>query len=96
MSISPRVSADDLRSTYTWMSGSLDRNGRAWTFRSRAWRNVADSHGGIWIRQERPRLSGSTGGDAVQRQRLLEYNEDDCRAMRVVMEALKGMPVRTV
>ena len=35
-------------------------------------------------------------GDAAQRQRLLEYNEDDCRAMRVVMDAMKGMPVRQV
>ena len=35
-------------------------------------------------------------GDALQRQRLLEYNEDDCRAMRIVMDALKGMPVRPV
>lgn len=25
--------------------------------------------------------------------RLLEYNEDDCRAMRVVMDAMRGFPV---
>lgn len=32
--------------------------------------------------------------DEAQRQRLLEYNEDDCRAMRVVMDAIKTMPVK--
>ena len=26
--------------------------------------------------------------------RLLEYNEDDCRAMRVVMDVMKELPVR--
>ena len=33
-------------------------------------------------------------GDPALRARLLEYNEDDCRAMRVVMDALKGCTVR--
>jgi predicted RecB family nuclease len=33
-------------------------------------------------------------GDAAVRQRLLEYNEDDCRAMRVVLDAMKQFPVR--
>ena len=33
-------------------------------------------------------------GDAALRQRLLDYNEDDCRAMRVVLDAMKGFPVR--
>ena len=32
-------------------------------------------------------------GDPKLRQRLLEYNEDDCRAMRVVLEAMKRFPV---
>ena len=33
-------------------------------------------------------------GDPALRARLLEYNEDDCRAMRVVMDAMKGFAVR--
>src|SRR6185369_11690519 len=33
------------------------------------------------------------GGDPRLRQRLLAYNEDDCRAMRVVLDAVKAMPV---
>ena len=32
--------------------------------------------------------------DPAFRQRLLEYNEDDCRAMRVVCDAMKQFPVR--
>ena len=34
-------------------------------------------------------------GDTRIRQRLLDYNEDDCRAMRLVMEEMKRMAVRT-
>jgi RNase_H superfamily/AAA domain len=33
-------------------------------------------------------------GDPALRQRLLEYNEDDCRAMRVVLDRMKIMEVR--
>lgn len=32
--------------------------------------------------------------DPAVRQRLLDYNEDDCRAMRVVLDAVRGMEVR--
>lgn len=32
--------------------------------------------------------------DPAVRQRLLEYNEDDCRAMRVVLDALRAMQVK--
>lgn len=32
--------------------------------------------------------------DPALRQRLLEYNEDDCRAMRVVMDVMKTLAVR--
>ena len=32
-------------------------------------------------------------GNPALRQRLLEYNEDDCRAMRVVMDEMKTFPV---
>ena len=32
-------------------------------------------------------------GDPGLKQRLLNYNEDDCLAMRVVMEAMKGFEV---
>lgn len=32
-------------------------------------------------------------GDPSLRQRLLDYNEDDCRAMRVVWDHLAGLPV---
>jgi predicted RecB family nuclease len=28
------------------------------------------------------------------RQRLLDYNEDDCRAMRVVWDCMRQFPVR--
>jgi uncharacterized protein len=34
------------------------------------------------------------GGDPALRQRLLDYNEDDCRAMRVVLDAMKGLAIR--
>ena len=33
-------------------------------------------------------------GSAALRQRLLDYNEDDCRAMRVVWDVVKTLPVR--
>jgi predicted RecB family nuclease len=33
--------------------------------------------------------------DPALRQRLLDYNEDDCRAMRVVLDAMKGFAIRT-
>jgi uncharacterized protein len=33
-------------------------------------------------------------GDPRLRQRLLDYNEDDCRAMRVVLDAVKALPVQ--
>jgi predicted RecB family nuclease len=32
-------------------------------------------------------------GDPKIRQRILDYNEDDCRAMRVLLDALRGFPV---
>lgn len=32
--------------------------------------------------------------DPALRQRLLDYNEDDCRAMRVVLDAVRGLEVR--
>ena len=34
-------------------------------------------------------------GDGALRQRLLNYNEDDCRAMRVVMDGMTTMTVQT-
>lgn len=37
-----------------------------------------------WARTRDPRF----------RQRLLAYNEDDCRAMRVVLDRLKTLPVQ--
>ncbi len=33
-------------------------------------------------------------GDAATRQRILDYNEDDCRAMPVVLDALRAMNAR--
>lgn len=33
-------------------------------------------------------------GEPVFKRRLLEYNEDDCVAMRVVLDRMKGMDVR--
>jgi predicted RecB family nuclease len=33
-------------------------------------------------------------GDPRLRQRLLDYNEGDCRAMRVLLDRLKALPVR--
>jgi predicted RecB family nuclease len=32
-------------------------------------------------------------GDPARKQRLLEYNEDDCRAMRVLLDAMKQLQV---
>jgi predicted RecB family nuclease len=32
-------------------------------------------------------------GDPKIRQRILDYNEDDCRAMRVLLDAIRGFPV---
>ena len=34
------------------------------------------------------------GGDVAVKQRLLEYNEDDCRATRVLLEGLRRLAVR--
>ena len=34
-----------------------------------------------------------TGSPGV-RQRILDYNEDDCRAMRVLLDGLRKLPVR--
>jgi uncharacterized protein len=33
-------------------------------------------------------------GDPAIKQRILEYNEDDCRATRVLLDGLRGLPVR--
>ncbi|MHB8698676.1 MAG: TM0106 family RecB-like putative nuclease [Sulfuricaulis sp.] len=33
-------------------------------------------------------------GDGSIKQRILEYNEDDCRATRVLLDGLRGLPVR--
>lgn len=33
--------------------------------------------------------------DPRERQRILDYNEDDCRAMRVLLDALRTLPVRS-
>lgn len=33
--------------------------------------------------------------NAAIKRRILDYNEDDCRAMRVVLDAMRGMEVRT-
>jgi uncharacterized protein len=38
-----------------------------------------------WVKSGDPRLKA----------RLLDYNEDDCRAMRVVFDAIKALPVRS-
>lgn len=37
----------------------------------------------------------ATGGDMALRQRLLNYNEDDCTALRVVWDRLRQLPVQT-
>ncbi|NOT32734.1 MAG: TM0106 family RecB-like putative nuclease [Candidatus Eisenbacteria bacterium] len=34
-------------------------------------------------------------GDPAELQRILDYNEDDCRAMEVVLDALRKLPVKT-
>jgi predicted RecB family nuclease len=55
-----------------------------------AWRDVDPSGASSiewfdrWVRTRDPRF----------RQRLLAYNEDDCRAMRVVLDRLKTLPVQ--
>ena len=33
-------------------------------------------------------------GDPAVRQRILDYNEDDCRATRVLLDGIRGLPVR--
>jgi predicted RecB family nuclease len=33
-------------------------------------------------------------GNPLLRQRLLDYNEDDCRAMRVLWDSMRQFPVR--
>jgi uncharacterized protein len=35
-----------------------------------------------------------TEGDPALKQRILDYNEDDCRAMRVVLDRMREMEVR--
>jgi predicted RecB family nuclease len=32
--------------------------------------------------------------DPAVRQRILDYNEDDCRATRVLLDAIRTLPVR--
>ena len=32
--------------------------------------------------------------DPAGRQRILDYNEDDCRAMRVLLDGLRKLPVK--
>ena len=36
-----------------------------------------------------------TSPDPKRKQRILDYNEDDCRAMRVLLDALRGLLVRS-
>ena len=31
--------------------------------------------------------------EPARKQRILDYNEDDCRAMRVLLDALRGLPL---
>ncbi len=33
-------------------------------------------------------------GDSAVRQRILDYNEDDCRATRVLLDGIRGLPVK--
>ncbi len=35
-------------------------------------------------------------GDSAIRQRILDYNEDDCIAMRVLLDAMEGLPIKII
>ena len=35
-------------------------------------------------------------GDTAIRQRILDYNEDDCIAMRVLLDSIDGLPIKII
>jgi predicted RecB family nuclease len=77
---------DVVKSRMIWPTYSLSLKVLA-TFLGFAWRDTDPSGAGSiqrfhqWV---------ETGSDSI-RQRILEYNEDDCRATRVLVDALRGL-----
>ncbi len=80
--------SDVVKSKMVWPTYSLSLKTLA-TFLGFAWRDTDPSGTGSiqwfheWV---------ETGDDAIRR-RILEYNEDDCRATRVLVDALRGLAV---
>lgn len=72
-----------------------------WPTRENSVKALAQYCGFEW-RDENPSGAASvewfhryvTEGDEALKQRILDYNEDDCRAMRVVLDRMRGMGVR--
>jgi len=77
---------DVVRSRMIWPTYSLSLKTLA-SFLGFSWRDTDPSGAGSiqWFHQW-----VETGGDAIRR-RILEYNEDDCRATRVLVDALRGL-----
>ena len=64
---------------------------------SRPSQNTSDSTGEIRIPQELHPSSGIAAGyetsDPAIKQRILDYNEDDCLATGIVVDGIRALPV---
>ena len=78
--------SDIVKPRMIWPTHSLSLKTLA-TFLDFTWRDTDPSGAGSiqWFHQW-----VETGDDAIRR-RILEYNEDDCRATRVLVDALRGL-----
>ncbi len=62
--------------------------------RLKRWPGISGFAGAIRTSRARHRLNGSTNGSRPAiRQRILEYNEDDCKATRVLKDAIGKPPL---
>ena len=79
--------SDIVKSRMIWPTPSLSLKTLA-RFLGFAWRDTDPSGAGSiqWFHQ------WVETGDATVRQRILAYNEDDCRALRVLVDAIGGLP----
>jgi predicted RecB family nuclease len=81
--------------------GDVVRSGSEWPTMSFSIKSIAKFLGFSW-RDTHPSGAASIEWfyrysqtkDPELRQRILDYNEDDCRAMRVLVDAIKTLEVR--
>jgi uncharacterized protein len=78
---------------------SVVQSSTEWPTRDHSIKTLATYLGFEW-RDPRPSGAASiewydrhTSGDETAKPRILEYNEDDCRAMRVLLDAIRRLPV---